>query len=109
MKNLLRKVSLLALLVAAGAVAETPSFEIVIENHLFYPAELEIPANTKVRLLVINRDATPEEFESYELNREKVVMGGRKAVIYIGPLDAGVYPFFGEFNMSTAQGKIIVK
>ncbi len=109
MKYLRQLISLPVLLCAAGALAETPTFEIVIENHLFYPAELEVPADTKVRLVVINRDDTPEEFESYELNREKVVMGGRKTVIYIGPLDAGVYPYFGEFNMSTAQGKIIVK
>jgi hypothetical protein len=28
--------------------------------------------------------------------------------VFIGPLKPGVYPFFGEFNLSTAQGKIIV-
>ena len=36
-------------------------------------------------------------------------MGGRKAVIFIGPLAPGEYPFFGEFNPQTALGKIIVK
>ncbi len=84
-------------------------FEIEIKNHLFYPSELIIPANKKVRLLVINRDNTPEEFESYELNREKVIVGQGKAVIFIGPLAPGQYPFFGEFNMSTAQGVIIAQ
>ena len=58
--------------------------------------------------MINNRDKTPEEFESYELNREKVIMGGRKANIFIGPLRAGIYPFFGEFNQRTAQGKLIV-
>ncbi len=109
MRRWLRLACLPALLAAALARAETPVYEIVIEDHLFYPAELEIPAATKVKLLVINRDPTPEEFESYELNREKVIMGGRRTVIFIGPLEAGTYPFFGEFNMSTAQGKIIVR
>jgi hypothetical protein len=36
-------------------------------------------------------------------------MGGLKAVIFIGPLSPGEYPFFGEFNPTTALGTIIVK
>jgi hypothetical protein len=91
------------------ALAETPIFELTIRDHLFYPAELVVPAGTKVKLLISNEDATPEEFESYELNREKVILGGKKTVIFIGPLSAGEYPFFGEFNMATAQGKVIAK
>ncbi|WP_317933119.1 cupredoxin domain-containing protein [Halioxenophilus sp. WMMB6] len=97
-----------ALLLSQVAVA-APVIELHIRDHLFYPAELMVPANTKIKLVVINEDATAEEFESYELNREKVVLGNSRAVIFIGPLAPGEYPFFGEFNLSTAQGKIIVK
>lgn len=93
----------------ASVLADKPVFELEISNHLFMPAEIVIPANTKVKLMVNNLDATSEEFESYELNREKVIMGKRKAVIFIGPLAPGVYPFFGEFHPETAQGKIIVE
>lgn len=100
---------LAALLPAAAARAEVPTFTIEIRDHLFYPSELVIPANTKVKLIVANMDPTPEEFESYELNREKVIMGGARAIIFIGPLSPGTYPFFGEFNPKTAQGKLIVK
>ncbi|MFT4630662.1 MAG: hypothetical protein ACI8PV_001785 [Dinoroseobacter sp.] len=89
--------------------AKTPIVELRIKDHLFYPAEVVVPANKKVKLLVINEDSTPEEFESYELNREKVIIGNSKAIIFIGPLDPGEYPFFGEFNMSTAFGKIIAE
>ena len=94
---------------ATAAYAEKPVITITIRDHLFYPSEVEVPANQKFKLLVINEDATPEEFESYELNREKVILGKRKAVIFVGPLKPGVYPFFGEFNISTAQGKLIAK
>ncbi len=97
------------LFLATTADAATPIFELEIRNHLFHPDSLTIPANTKVKLIVYNRDDTPEEFESYELNREKVIVGGRKAVIFIGPLAPGIYPFFGEFNPDTAIGEIIVK
>jgi len=86
---------------------ELMQFRIDIRGHLFYPPEFDVPAGKKFRLLVVNNDATPEEFESYELNREKVIMGGTSVTIFIGPLAPGQYPFFGEFNPKTAQGKII--
>lgn len=91
------------------AIAEVPVIELTIREHVFMPAELIVPANSKIKLIVLNADATPEEFESYELNREKIILGNSRAAIFIGPLAPGEYPFYGEFNMSTAQGKIIAR
>lgn len=91
------------------ARADVPEIRLVIRNHLFEPAELIVPANTKIKLIVVNEDATPEEFESYELNREKIVLGNSSTVVFIGPLAPGSYSFFGEFNISTAQGKLIAR
>lgn len=88
------------------AFASIPTVVIEIENHLFNPSEVVVPAHQKIRLLIINKDQTPEEFESYELNREKVIVGGGESVIFIGPLEPGEYPFFGEFNPRTAQGVV---
>jgi hypothetical protein len=102
-------VGALLLLASLNVQAAKPVFEIEIRDHLFAPAEFIIPAGKKVKLIVYNRDPTPEEFESYELNREKVIMGFSKAIIFIGPLKPGEYPFFGEFNPKTAQGRIIAK
>lgn len=107
--NWIRLVVALGALLPIAALAKTPVFELEIRDHLFHPEELRIPANTKVKLIVYNRDSTPEEFESYELNREKVIMGGRKANIFIGPLEPGTYPFFGEFNPKTAQGRVVAE
>ena len=90
-------------------VAERPIYEVSIKDHRFVPDTIEIPAGTKVKLLVKNLDPTPEEFESHELNREKIISGNSEAKIFLGPLDPGEYGFFGEFNEATAQGKIIVK
>ena len=95
--------------VSAPALAETPVFEIVIKDHKFNPATVEVPAGKKVKLLIKNQDSTPEEFESHELNREKVISGNSEGVVFVGPLDAGEYKFFGEFNEKTAQGKLVVK
>lgn len=91
---------------ASAAVMEV---ELRIRDHLFFPSTLEIPAGQKVKIRVINEDPTPEEFESFELNREKVIVGNSQTVIFIGPLPPGVYPFFGEFYPKTAQGVVIVK
>jgi len=99
--------SLLLILASTAALAEVPVFEIVIENNRFQPETLKVPVGQKVKLLVKNRDPVPEEFESYELNREKIIVGNSEAVIYIGPLEAGEYNFFGEFNPDTAQGTLI--
>jgi hypothetical protein len=109
MSRLVIRLVLAAVFVCLPAFAETPQFTLKIKDHLFYPSELRVPANLKVRLLIINVDPTPEEFESYELNREKVILGGRRTVIFVGPLRPGEYSFFGEFNMSTAQGVLIAE
>lgn len=85
------------------------SFLLVLENHLFTPSQIEIPAGKKVRLIIENRDPEPEEFDSFDLNREKVLFPGKTNVIYIGPLEPGEYRFFGEFSPNTAQGLIVVK
>ena len=93
---------------AAPAVAEE-TYLIVIREHRMNPTELSVPAGQKIKLLVDNQDATPEEFESFTLNREKIIPGNTKATIFIGPLKPGTYEYFGEFHQSTAQGKIIAK
>jgi plastocyanin len=100
---------LLSFLLAMPALAAEDEFKLVIENHRFEPAELVVPAGKKVKLVVENRDATPEEFESNDLNREKVIGGKSTATIFIGPLKPGRYRFVGEYNEKTAKGAIVVK
>ena len=97
----------LATLVFAPAQAAPPEFTLVIKDHKFTPTELEVPAGQKIRLIVENQDSTPEEFESYALNREKVVAGSARIVVYVGPLEPGKYEFFGDFNQATARGWLI--
>ena len=63
----------------------------------------------KIKLTIDNQDATPEEFESHELNREKVIPGKSKLSIFIGPLKPGKYPYIGEFNKKTANGVIVAE
>jgi hypothetical protein len=93
---------------SAGA-ADEKSYTITIKDHRFDPAQLEIPANTKVKLIVKNLDPTPEEFEMLSPKREKVVKGGQEGSLYVGPFAPGTYEFFGDFNPKTARGQIVAK
>ena len=94
---------------ASTVFAADLEIKIVIENHRFQPDTFNVPVGQKVKLVIENRDSTPEEFESHSLNREKVIPAKSTATVYIGPLDAGRYPFVGEFNDKTAKGVIVAK
>lgn len=97
----------LSLCTAIALGSEIPSYTITIKNHVFTPDRLEIPAGQKIKLIIDNQDPTPEEFDSYELNREKLIPGNTRAPIFIGPLKPGEYEFSGEFNEKTARGKLV--
>lgn len=94
---------------AAEAKDGVPTYEIIIKEHKFQPPELRIAAGVKVKLVVKNQDRTPEEFESHDFNREKIIPGGKQAIIFVGPLKPGSYSFFGEFHPETAQGRLIAE
>ena len=101
--------ALTGLFSASGqALAKTDSpLILLIEHQQFSPARLQIPAGEKTKIVVRNRDAMPAEFESYDLSREIVVPGHGEATIYVGPLNAGSYRFFNDFNHDM-QGEIVV-
>jgi plastocyanin len=102
-------IALLAVGYSISGLAADAEVSLVIRNSRFEPEELRVPAGQKIRLLVRNLDAAAEEFESHELNREKVIAAGATATIYIGPLSPGRYPFFGEFHESTARGAVVAE
>ena len=95
--------------VTKEAPAKKAVYEIVIKDHKFTPETITVPAGEKIKLKVINNDSTPEEFESHDMNREKIITGNSKATIFVGPLKPGKYHYFGEFNMDTANGYIIAE
>lgn len=99
----------LAATTSVAVANEPPEVRLVIRDHRFVPSEPVVPANVKFKLIVFNEDATPEEFESHELNREKVVTGHATIPVYISPLKPGRYPFFGDFHSDTAQGVLVAK
>ena len=101
-------IAAIPLLLTVSAEAQTPAFSVTMRNHKFAPEQIEVPANQKVEVHVINADPTPAEFESFELRREKVVAPGQEITLYVGPLRPGSYEFFDDFNPS-ARGHVVAR
>src|SRR5579872_998709 len=96
-----------SLLFSVAAHAE--DYVITIKGNQFSPKELVIPAGQKVKVIVKNLDVTPAEFESYDLNREKVVSANSEIIVFVGPLDPGSYGYFDDFHRDTTKGTITAK
>ena len=87
----------------------TTNITLTLKDNKFDKEEIEVPANQKISITVKNTDATPEEFESHDLHREKIIPAGGSVNINVGPLKPGVYNFAGEKKEKTAKGKLVVK
>lgn len=92
----------------ASRAAEPATYTIEMKNGTFAPQTLEVPAGTKIHLIVKNGEKVQTEFESYKLDQEQKIDSGASIDAYIGPLDAGEYPIFDDLNPD-ATGKIIAK
>ena len=101
---------LLASLLAGAPAARADDLPVLVfRQHRFEPSRIEVPANVKFRLLVRNTDDTADEFESTDLNREKLVPPGQTITVFLGPLPPGEYHFFGDFHQDTAQGVLVAR
>jgi len=96
------------LMLAGPTRAATGDYELTVRNHQFQPATLKLPAGKRIKLVVKNEDAAPMEFESYDLDREKVIVGHSSGIVYIGPLDPDTYKIFDDFHRATTNGVIQV-
>ena len=91
------------------ALADDPTFKIDIKDGVITPLALEVPANTRIRLEITNSGASPAEFESVQLKKEKVIAGGNTTVMVIRNLDPGTYDFFDDFHIDLPHAKITAK
>ncbi|WP_333825566.1 cupredoxin domain-containing protein [Pinisolibacter sp.] len=92
----------------AGAESE-PTFRIEFRDGVISPARIVVPANTRIRLELINRGTTPAEFESTELRKEKVLAPGSESVMVIRRLDPGEYTFFDDFHLDHPPAKVVAE
>jgi hypothetical protein len=98
----------LAFAITVPAFADDPVVTIMLKDHQFAPAEVAVPANVKVQLLIKNEQNSVAEFESNSLHREKIVTAGGAISLPVGPLAPGSYEFFDDFHSST-HGYLLVQ
>jgi plastocyanin len=102
-------VVLLVLLRALSAANAQSAVDVTIKDHRFTPSEIHVKAGQAVDLKIKNQDPLAEEFDSTALKIEKVIAGGQEGTVHLRPLDAGRYPFMGEYHSDTAQGIVVAE
>lgn len=98
-----------AVISPAVASEEKPTYTLEIKDHQFTTPELKVKAGEAFKLVVKNNDTSAEEFESDKLKLEKVIAGGKETTFHVRALEAGSYPFVGEFHEDTAKGTIVAE
>ena len=112
MENLIvffRLTVLVIVLLPAGARGDDTVIELRFENRRFTPQTITVPANQALALRITNVSKEPIEFESFKLNREKVVGPGETVVVRLPALRPGSYDFYDDFHQDVPAGSIIAK
>ncbi|MEN9708561.1 MAG: hypothetical protein RIQ68_969 [Pseudomonadota bacterium] len=96
----------------AGASAfaqDDPTFRIEFRDGAVSPREVLVPANTRIRLELVNLGDSPAEFESLELKKEKVLAPKTSSVLVIRTLAPGRYDFFDDFHPGQPPAVLIAQ
>lgn len=93
----------------ASFAEDDPVFVIKFADGKIDPQVLEVPADSRFKLVLQNEGTSPVEFESTELRREKVLGAGTTSFIIIRRLDPGEYRFFDDFHPDTPPATLIAK
>lgn len=101
--------ALAAVLAAPAFAGEEPAYLIVLKDHVFSPAVLELPADRKVKVTIRNEDDSKAEFESNSLNREKGLAPKSETTVFLGPLKPGTYEYFDDRHRDTTRASVEVK
>ena len=84
-------------------------FRIVFDDGKTTPQRIEVPADTRFELELVNAGKTPAEFESLPLRKEKVIATGVTSSMVIKGLEPGDYPFFDDFHPEAPPALLVAK
>jgi hypothetical protein len=111
--NQLRIVFCLLFLFTIGfesrAQADDAVVELRFENRRFIPQTITVPANQPFKIKITNASKEAIEFESFKLNREKVVGPGESVIVLLPALRPGTYDFYDDFHQDVPEGTINAK
>ncbi len=84
-----------------------PMIEIRFIHHRFLPGKVDVPAGVPLTVRVVNASKERIEFESFKLNREKVVVPGQTLIVRLPALRPGSYDFYDDFDGTVPNGAIV--
>lgn len=94
---------------ADGHAQELPTFEVIAKEGRLFPARLEVPTGTRVKLVVRNAGKSPIEFENLAMRVEKVLAPGATSFVVLPRLKPGEYEFIDEFHMDTGKMTVVAR
>ena len=109
MKSAAFYVTLIFIFWTLPVYGDAPVVRITIKNQKFVPDLLRLKANVPFDLEVKNEDGIPVEFESLDLNKEKMISPGKSVLFKFKALPSGDYEFFSDFGPKDLRGKIILE
>lgn len=104
----LSAISLLTGLVTTASAEDSQEVTLTLQHHQFTPEKISVLPDKKFVIVLENKDNHPEEFESYDLEFEILVLPHKTIRVPIRPLPKGTYAFFGDFHPKTARGTVSV-
>ncbi len=90
----------------AKRVCASEPVKLTLKDHRFTPDADSVPAGQRFRIELSNQDSTSDEFESYDMKFEKIVVPSGKIAVNAGPLHPGTYKFFDDYHPDTATGTV---
>lgn len=93
---------------APARAEELPVIKVEMRDGTIVPTVIEVPAGTRFKLEITNTGASPVEFESADLKREKAIAAGSTASIVFRTVDPGSYAVFDDFHPE-AKATLVAK
>ena len=86
---------------------DTAEVTLTLTGTTFEPAEIKATSGKPLIIKFKNANAKPAEFESNDLNLEKIAAANSEIVLRINELPKGKFLFVDEFQEDVAKGYII--
>lgn len=100
---------LVAAPIGPARAEDAATFRIEFNDGQFEPRRLEVPANKRLEIELVNKGQGPAEFESKQLHKEKVLAPGATTTLVIRGLDPGEYDFFDDFHPDSPPAVLVAK
>ncbi|MCF8151381.1 MAG: cupredoxin domain-containing protein [Burkholderiaceae bacterium] len=93
---------------AQTGAAPLPTWTITVNDGVFTPKRLVVPAGKRIKFILKNNGPGPLEFENADLHVEKILAANAESFVVV-KLPAGEHLFVDEFNIATGELLIVAE